>query len=112
VSSSSVSIFNNTIGAAIRYSPSIDWPTNAGAADYLKLLEPIKDEFSDVSWSDLIVLAGQTVTEAAGGYPIPFCGGRSNADNGDKSIGLEPRIYNNNTYDSIMYNIANKVRRY
>jgi catalase (peroxidase I) len=82
---------------------------NAGAADYLKLLEPIKDEFSGVSWSDLIVLAGQTSIEAAGGYPMPFCGGRSDTDNGDKSIGLEPRIYNNNTYASIMYDIANKV---
>ena len=100
------------IGAAIRYSPSIDWPTNTGAVDYLKLLEPIKDEFSEVSWSDLIVLAGQTAIEAAGGYPMPFCGGRSDSDNGDKSIGLEPRIYNNNKYDSIMYDITNKVSIY
>lgn len=39
---------------------------------------------------------------------MPFCGGRVDADNGDKSIGLEPRIFNNNTYASILYDIANK----
>ena len=61
-----------------------------------------------MSWSDLIVLAGQTAIEAAGGTPMPFCGGRSDSENGSKSEGLEPRIYNNNTYDSVMYDITNK----
>jgi len=97
-------------GAAIRFPPSIDWPTNEGAAEYLQLLEPIKDTFPDVSWSDLIVLAGQTaIEEASGGSnPMPFCGGRSDSENGSKAHGLEPRMYNNNTYDTILYDIANK----
>jgi len=95
-------------GAAIRFPPSIDWKTNKGASDYLKLLEPIKDEFPQITWSDLIVLAGQTAIESSGGKAMPFCGGRADSDNGLKSDGLEPRIFNNNTYHSILYNIANK----
>ena len=39
---------------------------------------------------------------------MPFCGGRVDSDNGVKSDGLEPRIYNNKTYDSVMYEISNK----
>jgi catalase (peroxidase I) len=94
-------------GAAIRFPPSIDWEENEGTSGFLKLLEPIKDEFSDISWSDLIVLAGQTSIESSGGIATPFCGGRSDADDGKKSVGLDFRIFNNNIYDSIMYNIAN-----
>ena len=95
-------------GAAIRFPPSIDWDTNNGAHASLVLLEPIKNGFPNVSWSDLIILAGQTAMEAAGGNPLPFCGGRVDVENGDKSVGLEPKIYNNNTYDSVMYDISNK----
>jgi len=95
-------------GAAIRYSPSIDWPENESASSSLALLEPIKTEFPDITWSDLIVLAGQTAIESAGGLPMPFCGGRVDADNGDKSLGLEDRIYNDNDYTSILYDITNK----
>jgi catalase (peroxidase I) len=95
-------------GAAIRYSPQIDWESSEGASDSLKLLEPIKDEFPDISWSDLIVLAGMTAVEAAGAPAMPFCGGRVDSDDGTKSDGLEMKIFNNNTYDTIMYDIANK----
>ena len=95
-------------GAAIRYSPSIDWPENESASSSLELLEPIKEQFPDISWSDLIVLAGQTAIESAGGLPMPFCGGRVDADNGDKSLDLEDKIYNDNDYDSILYDITNK----
>ena len=38
---------------------------------------------------------------------MAFCGGRVDADDGDKAIGLEPRIWNNNTYASTVYNIKN-----
>jgi len=95
-------------GAAIRYSPSIDWPENESASSSLALLQPIKTEFPDITWSDLIVLAGQTAIESAGGLPMPFCGGRVDADNGDKSLGLEDRIWNDNDYASILYDITNK----
>jgi catalase (peroxidase I) len=94
-------------GAAIRFPPSIDWPSNANARSYLALLDPIKEEFPEISWSDLIVLAGQTAVESMGGLPMPFCGGRVDASDGSKSMGLQPRIYNNNTHDSVMYDMAN-----
>lgn len=95
-------------GAAIRYPPSRDWESNNGASSTLELLQPIKDEFAAISWADLIVLAGQTAIENSGVQPLPFCGGRVDADDGEKAVGLDPKIYNNNTYDSIMYDITNK----
>jgi len=55
------------LGAAIRFSPQKDWPENSGAPDALAALEPIKEAFPEVSYADLIVLAGITAVEAAGG---------------------------------------------
>lgn len=61
-----------------------------------------------MSWADLIVLAGQTAIEAAGGNPMAFCGGRVDAENGDASVGLEPVVYNNNLVTTAVYDIAQK----
>lgn len=95
-------------GAAIRFSPQIDWASSAGASDALAKLEPIKKLFPDVSYADIIVLAGQTAIEAVGGKPMPFCGGRADAEDGAKSELLEPRLWNNDEYASFLYNTNNK----
>lgn len=43
-------------------------------------LPPPQDQFGEgLSWADLIVLAGNTAIEDAGGRPMKFCGGRSDA---------------------------------
>mmetsp|Transcript_22274 Transcript_22274/g.35895 ORF Transcript_22274/g.35895 Transcript_22274/m.35895 type:complete len:179 (-) Transcript_22274:864-1400(-) len=39
---------------------------------------------------------------------MPFCAGRVDAENGDSAIGLEYRVYNNNTYESLLYSFQNK----
>lgn len=80
-------------GARIRFSPELDWPSNDGASDTLDTLQIVKDAFPKVSFSDLIVLAGQTAIEAAGGERLAFCGGRVDADNADGSDILAPRTY-------------------
>lgn len=83
-------------GARVRFSPEADWDYNAGSADTLSnLLQPIQDEFPEVSYADLIVLAGNTAIEKASGKTLPFCGGRVDAENGDGSEGLGPRTLGN-----------------
>lgn len=80
-------------GARIRFSPEKDWPVNTALDKTLLLLKPIKDLFADgLSWADLIVLAGTVAIEEAGGGPVAFCGGRSDAKDGSGSKYLEPRI--------------------
>jgi len=80
-------------GARIRFEPESDWESNAGASDAISTLKPVKVKYPDVSYADLIVLAGQTAIEAAGGKPMKFCAGRTDASNGDGSDILAPRIY-------------------
>jgi len=65
-------------GARIRFSPEKDW-YSFSVDDALAQLEPIKSKHPEISYSDLIVLAGQTAVESAGAKPIDFCGGRVDA---------------------------------
>jgi catalase-peroxidase len=59
----------------------------------IAVLQPIKNMFGDtLSWADLIVLAGHVAVEKASGTSMTFCGGRTDANEGDKgSELLEPR---------------------
>ena len=60
-------------GARIRLAPQKDWPVNAGMDEVLSALTGIKYQFDRegsggaLSWSDLIVLAGDTALAEAGG---------------------------------------------
>jgi len=77
-------------GARIRFSPQKDWSVNINVENSLELLETIKFEFGEnLSWADLIVLAGNTALEKAGGKPLTFCGGRTDALDGLGSEFLE-----------------------
>ncbi|CAL0327416.1 unnamed protein product [Lupinus luteus] len=49
---------------------------NAGLVNALKLLQPIKDKYSDVTYADLFQLASATAVEEAGGPKIPMKYGR------------------------------------
>ena len=69
-------------GARIRFEPESSWPENEGTDATLAMLESVQTANSDVSWADLIVLAGQTAVEAAGGNTMTFCGGRTDASDG------------------------------
>jgi len=80
-------------GARIRFAPENEWAVNAGTADALTTLEAVKEAHPDASYADIIVLAGQTAIESAGGEAQPFCGGRVDADDGSGSENLEPRVY-------------------
>ena len=83
-------------GARIRFSPGKDWETNDGLGDTLALLQPIKDQFGDgLSWSDLIVLAGNVAIAHGGGPSMPFCPKRTDASDGD---GWKPIAFGNDKY--------------
>jgi len=81
-------------GARLRFSPERDWPANAGLDAALAELSPVKKAFGDgLSWSDLIVLAGNTAIEAAGGPAVPFCdSGRTDAVDGSGSEHLDQGV--------------------
>jgi len=83
-------------GARIRMEPESSWGENAHLEDALKLLEPIKEKFgAELTWADLIVIAGTSALESMGANPMPFCPGRIDEENGDKSRYLDPAIYIN-----------------
>jgi catalase (peroxidase I) len=74
-------------GARLRLEPQISWPANAALDSALELLQPVKDAFgADLTWADLIALAGTTALEVSSGcdgFAIPFTGGRSDATAGE-----------------------------
>eukprot|EP00092_Neocalanus_flemingeri_P010303 GFUD01011100.1.p1 GENE.GFUD01011100.1~~GFUD01011100.1.p1 ORF type:complete len:745 (-),score=81.08 GFUD01011100.1:67-2301(-) len=80
-------------GARIRFSPQKDWAVNINVVSAIDTLEPIKEEFGEnLSWADLIILAGNTALEKAGGKSLKFCGGRTDATDGKGSEHLHPKI--------------------
>lgn len=91
-------------GARIRFPPARTWPGNEGLVDsVMDRLQPVKDAHPDLSWADLLVLAGTLAVEQAAGVqpiegevvgkPFGFCPGRSDADSGAGMEHLAPRSY-------------------
>jgi catalase (peroxidase I) len=74
---------------------------NAALDRALQLLEPIFQQFENLSWADLIVLAGTTAIEEALGSEISFCGGRTDATDGSGSATLRPNGDYSVTFDQI-----------
>ena len=79
-------------GARLRFAPQKNWPGYKNLDQVLMLLRPVKEAFESLSWSDLIILAGSTAIEKAGGRKLKFCGGRTDAMDGNGSEYLYPRI--------------------
>eukprot|EP00635_Sarcinochrysidales_sp_CCMP3193_P007275 CAMPEP_0118901158 /NCGR_PEP_ID=MMETSP1166-20130328/6975_1 /TAXON_ID=1104430 /ORGANISM="Chrysoreinhardia sp, Strain CCMP3193" /LENGTH=745 /DNA_ID=CAMNT_0006840323 /DNA_START=96 /DNA_END=2333 /DNA_ORIENTATION=- len=83
-------------GARIRFEPAKSWKANGYGEVVtrgLAVLSPVKDQF-DISWADLVVLAGGVALEVAskGQVAIPFCPGRSDDISGDALKWLEPPV--------------------
>ncbi len=69
-------------GARIRFSPQKDWDQNFGMEETLQTLRPVKAKFGDeLSWADLIIIAGNTALEDMSGSEFDFCPGRSDDNN-------------------------------
>uniref|UniRef100_A0A7R9VXF3 L-ascorbate peroxidase n=1 Tax=Chlamydomonas euryale TaxID=1486919 RepID=A0A7R9VXF3_9CHLO len=65
--------------ASIRFEPEMKHGGNAGLPLALKLLEPIKKKFPDVSYADLFQMASATAIEVSGGPKIDMKYGRVDA---------------------------------
>jgi L-ascorbate peroxidase len=66
---------------AIRFQPEVRHENNAGLFKAIKLLEPVKKRHPDVSWSDMIQMAGVLSVEITGGPIIKIRYGRIDAPN-------------------------------
>lgn len=67
-------------GATMRFNPEAGWGANAGLSVARDLLEPVKQKYPWISYSDLWTLAGCVAIEEMGGPKIPWRPGRSDKD--------------------------------
>ncbi|KAK1288393.1 hypothetical protein QJS10_CPB19g00110 [Acorus calamus] len=61
---------------SLRFEIELKHAANAGLVNALKLLQPIKDKYSGITYADLFQLASATAVEEAGGPKIPMKYGR------------------------------------
>ncbi|XP_061970970.1 probable L-ascorbate peroxidase 6, chloroplastic/mitochondrial isoform X1 [Populus nigra] len=61
---------------SLRFEIELKHAANAGLVDALKLIQPIKDKYSGVTYADLFQMASATAIEEAGGPKIPMKYGR------------------------------------
>ncbi|CAL8471756.1 g11298 [Coccomyxa elongata] len=69
-------------GATMRFPPESDIGANKGLDVARKLLEPIKEQYPWISYSDLWTLAGAVAIEEMGGPPIKWRPGRTDQPDG------------------------------
>lgn len=68
---------------SIRFKPELGYGANNGLDIALNLLQPLKIEFPELGWADLIQLASAVAIEHAGGPHIPLRLGRLDAQGPD-----------------------------
>ena len=72
----------------------------------LDVLEPVKEAYPNISYADLIVMAGNTALKLGGDVSLEFCKGRVDATEYDEQISvLEPR-----DYDDVVAGVRDRMK--
>jgi len=78
-------------GGLQRLPPESSWPDNINLDKARRLLQPVKQTYGrKLSWSDLIVLAGNVALESMGFETFGFAGGREDAYKSNEAIEWGP----------------------
>ncbi len=78
-------------GGQQRYAPLNSWPDNANLDKARRLLWPVKQKYGkQLSWADLMILAGNVALESMGFKTFGFAGGRADEWEPDHSVNWGP----------------------